>query len=123
MVAITNKWVLVDQNSAHDEIHFSTESNDSWSSTPNESAPSNVSKENRTGNPRKRSVSFDPVRIDRYEDHAETAEKEKDDGMTSWWSAHAITVKKLPLLDQIELKLAINNIIGQKELEVLKRGY
>lgn len=130
--AIPANWELVEQEISHDAqsssdislgSHYMPESDDSWSNTAYESAPSNAPIDNSTVNPRKRgaAVSIDTLEIGPYDVQAKSYEKEKVDEMTPWWCAHALTVKKMPLLDQIELKLAINNIIGQKEMEILRR--
>lgn len=132
--ASTLQWTLVDQESLHDaqsssdmnlENHSLEDSDEtsSWSIAPNESAPSDASDHCGPINPRKRraSESFNSLEIGQNDVQVESVETENYDDMTPWCSTLAITLKKMPPSDQIEMKLIINNIIGKKELEIFKR--
>lgn len=41
--------------------------------------------------------------------------------LQTWCGALALTLEKMPAIDQIEMKMAISNLVGKKELEILKR--
>lgn len=42
--------------------------------------------------------------------------------MQSWCGALALTLEKMPPRDLVEMKMAIGNLVGNKELEILKRS-
>lgn len=131
--ANTSACVLLDHENSDDaqfpsdleqERYFSPESEENFSRSitaygPAASHTPTLSSLNSSSlYPRKRRANHDVT----AEENCIPAVIEKDDEMMSWCSVLAISLKKMPPADQIEMKMAISNIAGQKELEILKRN-
>lgn len=132
----TSDWVLLDQidpdeaqfpTNLENECDTSSESNEnnSLSTTHSDHTLSNVSTSSlSSGYPRKRKADDEKVAIDKiwteFSAHL-TGNPLPLTGLQPWLVALAITLEKMPAIDQAELKIAIGAMVGKRELELLKK--
>lgn len=122
-------WVIVDQPENSDKTQFSSDIENGYYSSPDSDENSlcsfteplpHAAVNSNLKNPRKRRAGEEVDAIDSVEKKAENPQPL--DELESWCSVLAMTMRKLPLSAQIEMKIAISAIVGKKELEVLKKN-
>lgn len=119
--------VIVDEQENSDATQFSANMGIAIYSSPESDENSLQASQNfNFKNPRKRRADEEVDAIEYVCDDVlsteEKAEKPQPlDELQSWCSVLAVTLRKLPPSAQVEMKIAISAMVGNKELEFLKK--